>query len=118
MTVRAGQLKNRVRVERRTPGTDGAGQAPDTWELVGELWASIANETGMGAIRGSLQGGVPTSIARYSFMARFETVRALGIDPAMRIVHDGFAFEIKGITRDLQSRDKAYILCEQGGAVG
>ena len=118
MGIPAGQLNRRVRVERRASGTDPAGQPADTWELVGELWAGIANETGLGAIRSALQGGVPASIARYSFLVRFEAARSLAVDAGMRIVHDGEVFEVKGIVRDLQHREKAYILTEQGGNAG
>jgi len=116
--LRAGEINRRVRIERRIQGQDGTGQPIDTWELVGFLWAGIANETGLGAIRSSLQGNVPASIARYSFLVRFEAAMSLGVDASMRIVHDGLMFEIKGLTRDLKSREKAFIICEQGGNDG
>ena len=116
--MRSGDLTCWVQIERREGGVDEAGQPIDTWVLVVETWASPMNETGMGAIRSSLQGNVPASIARYSFLMPFETVQAYGIDAGMRIVHDGMTFEIKGVTRDLQHRDRAYILTEQGGNDG
>ena len=116
--MRAGELTRRVRIERRVAGTDAAGQPIDVWEPIGELWAGIANETGLGAIRSALQGGVPASIARYSFLVRFEAARTLAVDAGMRIVHDGLVFEIKGLIRDLQDRERAYILAEQGGNAG
>lgn len=116
--MRAGLLNRRVRIERRRAAVDDFGQPVDAWELVGELWASIANETGMGAIRSSLQSDVPTSIARYSFMVRFDAAKRLGIGPAMRIVHDGDVFDIRGMTRDHARRERAYILAEQGGNDG
>lgn len=118
MSLRAGELNRLVRVERRVPGRDAAGQPLDTWEPIGDIWTGIANETGLGAIRSSLQGGVPTSIARYSFLVRYETAKAMGIDAGMRAVHEGLVFEIKGMVRDLKHREKAYILCEQGGNAG
>lgn len=114
----AGELNRRIRIERPSAGTDGWGQPVAEWQLVDEIWAGIANETGMGAIRSSLQGDVPASIARYSFLVRFQSVQSLGIDQGMRIVHDGLVFDIKGITRDLRDRDRAYIVTEQGGNDG
>lgn len=118
MSLRAGELNRLVRIEKRVPGRDAAGQPLDTWELVGDIWAGIANETGLGAIRSSLQGGVPTSIARYSLLVRYETANAMGIDAGMRAAHEDLTFEIKGLVRDLKHREKAYLLCEQGGSMG
>lgn len=118
MGLAAGGLNRRILIQRRADGVDDAGQPVMGWEDVGEAWAGIANETGMGAIRSSLQGNVPSSIARYSFLLRFATVQALGVDAGMRIVHDGLLFDIKGITRDLKDREKAYILTEEGGNEG
>ncbi len=51
-------------------------------------------------------------------MARYQTVRALGIDATMRILFDGLVFEVKGITRDLNRKDRAFIVTEEGGNSG
>lgn len=114
----AGDLNRLIAIERRSAGVDAAGQPVDGWELVGELWASIANETGLGAIQSGLQGNVPASIARYSFLVRFVDVQELDVDAGMRVVENGEAFDIKGLTRDLKDRERAYIICEQGGNDG
>lgn len=110
-------------IEKRVGGKDAAGQPVDQWVAVGELWVGIGSETGLGTlrsagIRAALHGDVPLSIARYSFLVRFEVMREMGIDVGMRVVHDGLVFDIKGIARDLQDRDKAYMLTEQGGSTG
>ena len=118
MSLPAGKLNRRIKIRKRTGATDDAGQPLDTWEDVGDLWAGIANETGLGAIRSSLQGDVPASIARYSFLIRFEAVARLGIAADMRVEHDGESFDIKGTTRDFEDRGKAFIICEQGGNNG
>lgn len=116
--MKAGDLRQLITLERHVSGEDEAGQPLDTWELAGQLWANIGNETGMGAIRSGLQGNVPASITRYSFMVRFDDCLAVGVDAAMRIVHEGLIFDVKGVVRDLQHRDRAYILTDQGGTVG
>lgn len=116
MTARA--RNRRILVQRRSGSVDDAGQPLDEWMDVGPLWAGIANETGLGAIRSSLQGNVSASIARYSFLVNFEASRALGIDEGMRIIHDGDVFEVKGITRDFKDRRSAFLICEQGGNDG
>ena len=116
MTARA--RNRRILIQRRSGSVDDAGQPLDEWMNVGPLWAGIANETGLGAIRSSLQGNVSASIARYSFLVSFEAARALGIDEGMRIVHDGDVFEVKGITRDFKDRRSAFLICELGGNDG
>ncbi|MDH1522543.1 head-tail adaptor protein [Achromobacter mucicolens] len=116
MTARA--RNRRILIQRRSDEVDAAGQPLDEWVDVGEIWAGIANETGLGAIRSSLLGHVSQSIARYSFAVSFEAARALGIDAGMRALHDGDAFEIKGVTRDFKDRRSAFVICEQGGNDG
>ena len=116
MTARA--RNRRILIQRRSGEVDEAGQPLDEWVDVGPLWAGIANETGLGAIRSSLQGNVSQSIARYSFLVSFEAVRALGLDAGMRVLHDGEVFEVKGITRDFKDRKSAFVICEQGGNDG
>jgi len=116
MTARA--RNRRILVQRRSGAVDEAGQPLDEWVDVGPLWAGIANETGLGAIRSSLLGNVSQSIARYSFLVSFEAARALGIDEGMRVLHDGEIFEVKGITRDFKDRKSAFVICEQGGNDG
>lgn len=114
----ASELTSVVLVQRPATGTDPEGQPAIGWEDVGQLWAGIANETGMGAIRSSVAAGLPASIARYSFLVRFADAAALGVDAGMRIAHDGLVFEIKGVIRDLKDRDRAYLVTEQGGNSG
>lgn len=116
MTAR--ERNRRILVQRRSGATDEAGQPLDDWEEAGSLWAGIANETGLGAIRSSLQSNVSPSIARYSFLVSFDAAKALGIDEGMRVIHDGTIFEVKGITRDFKDRKRAFLICEQGGNDG
>lgn len=118
MGLAAGDLNSLVQVERPSGEKDEAGGPLGTWTKVGEMWADIGNETGLGAIRSSLQGNVPSSIGRYSFRVRLESARALGINAGMRLVYDGLIFDVKGMVRDLKRRDRAYIITEQGGSDG
>lgn len=118
MAINAGDLSRRITIEQRGPGHDDWGQPTETWVPVGEVWAGVAGETGLGAIRSNLQAGAPASIARYSFLVRFEVVGRLGINPGMRIVYDGLVFDIKGVTRDMKDRTAAWIITEQGGNSG
>lgn len=116
--MRAGLLRQLVLVQRRTAGTDDTGQPLDVWESVGPLYADIGSKTGFSAIDAAAQSGVPASIAAYSFLVRFADCQALGVNVGMRILHDGTPFDVKGVTRDFAKRDRAYIICEEGGSLG
>lgn len=114
--MRAGSLRQRITIQQRTDETDAAGQPVDAWEDVGKLSANIGHDTGKAAIRQS--GSIPVPYSQYSFKVRLRDARALAVDSGMRIVHDGLYFDIKGVTQDLQDRDAAFIITEQGGNEG
>lgn len=116
--MEAGKLNRRITIERRDSTQDEAGQPVDTWLEVVKLWANPAGETGLGALRASTQPGVPSSIARYSFMVRRPALVAKGVDAGMRVSYSGMFFDIKLITYDLKDLEKAYLVCEQGGSNG
>ncbi len=114
--MKAGELRHRILIQQRGGTTDAAGQPVDTWTNVGTISANIGYDTGKSAIRQS--GSVPVPYSQYSFKVRLADVRALSVTSGMRVVHDGMNFDIKGITQDLQRRDAAYIIAEQGGNDG
>jgi len=51
-------------------------------------------------------------------MVSLGDVKRLGIDSGHRLVFDGLNFDIQGVVRDLSNRDKAYLICGQGGNNG
>jgi head-tail adaptor len=51
-------------------------------------------------------------------MVRFESARALAVDAGMRVLHAGLIFDVKGVSQDLKNRDRAFIICTQGGNDG
>jgi SPP1 family predicted phage head-tail adaptor len=116
--IAAGDLNRRIEIQKREQGTDDVGQPLDTWVTVGKLWANIGNQSGIGAIKTGLQENVPESITGYSFMVRFESARALAVDAGMRVLHAGLIFDVKGVSQDLKNRDRAFIICTQGGNDG
>lgn len=99
---------------------DSWGQPLTTWDTLGEFSAEPKNETGMGAIRASLQGGVPASVARYSFKVRAQVLSSYPVDAAKRLVHktDGTVFSITGCIRDYLDPSQGYIMAETGGNEG
>lgn len=114
--MKAAGMNRRVAIERRTGGKGASGQPLTTWGHLGYLWADIAHDTGKAAIRRS--GDVPVPYAQYSFKVRFLDAKALGVTDGDRATLDGDHFDIKGITRDLKSRDAAFLICELGGNEG
>lgn len=116
--MEAGKLTRQITIERLPSGVDSWGQPYDTWQQVGKLWAHISHETGMGAIRSRSPEGIPTSIARYSFKVRRESLLSLGIDVGMRVSYASMYFDIKTITHNLNKNDESFLICEQGGSSG
>ena len=114
--MRAGELRQRITIQQHPAGTDEAGQPLDNWVDVGTLSANIGHDTGKAAIRQS--GSVPVPYAQYSFKVRFADATLLGVTAGMRVSHAGEFFDIKGLTRDFQTRDAAFIICELGGNEG
>lgn len=115
--MRPGMRPHRIAVQSRAVGSDDAGQPNGAWTLVGYLWANIGHDTGKAAIRRASEQ-LPVPYSQYSFAVPLCDVRALGVTDAMRIVHDGLNFDIKGITQNLQDRTEAFIVCELGGNDG
>lgn len=115
MTLSAGTLNRRVRIERKKGGFDSSGQPLDDWDLYVEAWASVRGATGMASIRQSTpQDGVAASMNSYSFRVRFRE----DLDSGMRVVYAGKPFDIKQIRLDFEGREWTDIVCEVGGNDG
>lgn len=125
MPISAGSLRTRVELQERSPsGTDEWGQPSLDWTRIGEFSAAVKNETGIGAIRTAVSGGIPASIARYSFKVRAEVISHFQVNPAQRLVAKLpfnpklFVFKVTGVISDFSDPTQAYILAEVGGSEG
>lgn len=112
MTLAAGKLNRRVTIQKRTDGTDAAGQPLLTWEDVATVWANVAGDTGLGTIRNA--GDVPAAIKRYSVRIRFRE----GLDEGMRVLLGAVPFDIREVRMDYAKREWTDLVCEQGGNDG
>lgn len=110
MAVNAGDLRRRVRIERRVSGVDEIGQPVSAWETVAEVWADIRGQTGMGTITRQ-QEGVPASVERYSIRIRYRD----GITAGMRVVYGAHVFDIRQVRMDFEGREYTDLVCELGG---
>lgn len=107
MGLNAGDLRRRVRIERRGTGTDAIGQPLDTWEEVATVWADIRGFTGIGTIS-RLQEGIPGSVERYSIRIRYREDVVAG----MRVVHGGQVFDVRHVRMDYAGREYTDLVCE------
>lgn len=107
MGLNAGDLRRRVRIERRGTGTDAIGQPLDTWEEVATVWADIRGQTGMGTITRQ-QEGIPASVERYSIRIRYRD----GITAGMRVVYGAHVFDIRQVRMDFEGREYTDLVCE------
>ena len=88
--MRAGQLRHRITIQRKTGGKDAWGTPiPDAWEDVAKVWADIRHQSGSESIR----AGADVSIVRASVRIRWRT----GIDAGMRVLYQGQAYDIEAV---------------------
>lgn len=86
MTIRAGQLRERIRIEREAPARDASGDVIPTWQLVAEVSAGIKRLSGTEAFESQRRTG--------RVQTRFIIRRRDDLDASMRIVRNGKIYNI------------------------
>ena len=100
----AHRLRHRVTIEQKTTGADAWGQPLETWETVAIVPAEVWPLSGREYIAAQAeQAGVTTKIT-----IRYQA----GIEPAMRITHDGRTYNIKAVLPDPTARRHLTLMCE------
>ena len=100
----AHRLRHRVTIEQKTAGADAWGQPVETWETVAIVPAEVWPLSGREYIAAQAeQAGVTTKIT-----IRYQA----GIEPAMRITHDGKTYNIKAVLPDPTARRHLTLMCE------
>lgn len=100
--MKAGQLDQRVTVERLSGGVDELGQPlPDTWVPLFTRWASVE----------PLQGRefIAAQAALTEVTARIKMRYRPGITPADRVSHDGQVYGIQAVI-DVRSEHRELVL--------
>lgn len=107
-TLRAGDLRSQVVIQRRAPG-GGLGHPSTTWEDVfaAPIRADIRFGTGAEAIR----AGQVASQAKASIRIRWRS----GITADMRAVCDGVIYSIQVVVPDMRYRKHVDLVCEVTG---
>lgn len=103
--MRAGDLRSRVTIQKRTGGTNDWGEPlPAGWADHAVLWASVKHLSGSAAIRGDAD----TSIVKASIRIRYRD----DIDAGMRVLVEGRAYGIKAVLRDEAGREHVDMVAE------
>ena len=90
MTLRAGDLRDRVVIQQKTSGTDAWGAPlPEAWADYASLWSNIRFLSGTETIT----AGADTSIVKASIRIRWRT----DITEGMRVVHGAQTFDIEAV---------------------
>jgi SPP1 family predicted phage head-tail adaptor len=92
MTLRAGLLDRRVRLERRVEETDDSGQSRQRFLPLAEVWARVeplGGREGFGR-----QQWVATGDVRFTIRWRDD------VTPLHRVVHDGQVFDVMTVAED------------------
>lgn len=100
--MRAGDLKDRVVLQRPDIGYDSIGQPVTGWVFVARLWADVRYLPGLTVIK----AGAETSMTRASVR-----LRRRAIDASCRVLHEGRVLSIEAIQPD---PDRVYVdlVCE------
>ena len=100
----AHRLRHRVTIEQKTAGEDAWGQPVETWETVAIAPAEVWPLSGREYIAAQAeQAGVTTKIT-----IRYQA----GIEPAMRVLHDGKTYNIRAVLPDPTARRHITLMCE------
>jgi SPP1 family predicted phage head-tail adaptor len=108
VTLRAGLLDRRVRLERRVEETDDSGQSVPRWLPLAEVWARVeplGGREGFGQ-----QQWVATGDVRFTIRWRPD------VTPLHRVIHGGREFDVVSVAED--GRREALLIIARGRAEG
>jgi SPP1 family predicted phage head-tail adaptor len=99
--VRAGRLRNRMRLERPVETRSASGDVIRTWALVTEIWAELVNDPGTERFTAQTDlSEVPQQIR-----IRYRT----GVAPQQRLTYRGRVFRIEALA-DPDARTREQLL--------
>lgn len=86
--MRIGNLDRRITIEQNTPATDSFGEQDASWSELDTVWAEVRTQSGREIFRAGTQAE-----ADVTFRIRYRS----DLTRAMRIIHDGDAYDILAI---------------------
>ncbi|MFN7019877.1 MAG: phage head closure protein [Phycisphaerales bacterium] len=103
-SLAAGAMNRRVLIQRPVEVYDAHGQRePEAWADVGQAWALVTRAPGTERF----QADQRTSVQTATFTIRWRT----GIEPGMRVISDGQAYDIRDVGES-GTRDLIVLTCE------
>lgn len=88
--MQAGQLRDRITIQRKTAGTDAWGAPlPEAWADYASLWSNIRHLSGTESIK----AGADVSVVRASIRIRWRT----DITAGMRVLHGAAVYDIEAV---------------------
>jgi len=92
----AGQLKERVIIQRRRQATEAGGQPVVTWTDLATVWARVAPES----MTERRKRDKPTAVTRWTASIRY----LADVDETCRIAHRDRTLDVTGVTYDRDRR--------------
>lgn len=92
MSIRAGELDTRIRIEQRSTAQDAAGEPAAAWTEVATRWASIERTPGSEVWASAQRNGRVPTVFRLRYLA--------GVVPSMRVVlGETRVYDIRSVVR-------------------
>ena len=106
--MRAGDLDQRVTVERQQGGFDELGQPlPDTWAPLFTCWAAVEPLVG----REYIAAQAAMSEVKLKIIMRYRP----GITPADRVSHNGTVYQIESVIDVRSGNRELHLMCKAVG---
>lgn len=103
----SGDLRQRLRIERKTKKVGPRGQALDEWEEIGRMWASIKPMWGQELeVARKRQENVSVRIVTRKQLAR-------DMDSSYRLVHHDDIYNIGFVQMESETLEDIHIMCSK-----
>lgn len=106
--MRAGELRHRITIEKRTQGQGSLGQPINTWDALAHLWANVRH---LGGVE-SIKAGAITSTVQASCRIRWRD----DVTAGHRVLHDGKVYDIEAVLPDARRQFVDLVLKTTGQA--
>lgn len=105
--MRAGQLRERVTIQRKSVTRDGFGAEVVTWPDLVTVWANVRSTDGTEGVESTVDQVVAT--ISHSVLIRYRA----GLSPAMRVVWRGKALQILSIVENDNRQRQLILKCSE-----
>ena len=104
LPISAGELNQRVQLQRRSGAQDAAGQPVNDWSTVATVWARVSHLSGADMVKASAD----VSIVSTSVVIRLRS----DVDESMRLLYRGSVYRITAVLPDERLRQFMELLVE------